>query len=421
MNQARLIIFFLPLFFLCLTSSANYDNRVFKDGIRTPSVFPEGNPTGYPFIDLYNLTPLEFHFDEMGTTRNTYNYAVFHCDHLWEPSELSTSEFIRGFPEQEITQVDYSFNTTVEYVHHQFNFPNEMVTPTRSGNYAIVIYEGDEPSENIALTFRIVIYESLVQIVADVNNSTMVSERFKNQEIDFTINYAGYQIFSPSQDINVSIIQNGRWDDAINNLKPQFVKTEELVYDYGDKNNFVGGSEWRSFEIKSVKFASASVENIGQEDYLWHAYLRPDELNGAKAYQTSPDLNGKLFVRNDLGDDSYLEAEYIYVHFTLKSPEIADATISIECQESSFNSSIFHCVYNKSTQSYEAKILIKQGYYNYRYVLNDQYHSQNDISLTEGNHAETENDYHIIVYSYDRSLGNDRVIAVDAINSSFTK
>jgi hypothetical protein len=284
-----------------------------------------------------------------------------------------------------------------------------------------VIYEGSEPSENIALTFRVVIYESMVKIVAAVNNSTLVSERFKNQEIDFTVNYAGYQIFSPSQDINVSILQNGRWDNAINNLKPQFVKTEELVYDYGDKNNFVGGSEWRSFEIKSVKFASASVENIVRVDDQWHAYLRYDELNGARAYQTNPDLNGKLFVRNDLGDDSYIEAEYVYVHFTLKSPEIADATISIECQESLFNPSIFHCVYNKSTQSYEASIPIKQGYYNYRYVLNDQYHSHNDISLTEGNHADTENDYHIIVYSYDRSLGNDRVIAVDAINSSFRK
>jgi hypothetical protein len=421
MNHARLITFFFFSLLLHSFALAKYENKVFKEGIRTPCVFPEGNPTGYPFVDLYNLTPLEFHFDEMGTDRNTYNYAVFHCDHNWEASELNTSEFIRGFPEQEITNVDYSFNTTIEYVHHQFSFPNDMMVPTRSGNYAIVIFEGSEPTENVILTFRVVIYESLVQISSAVNNSTLVSERFKNQEIDFTINYSGYQIFSPSQDINVSIIQNGRWDGAINSLKPQFVKTEELVYDYGQQNNFVGGSEWRSFEIKSVKFASASVENITQINELWHAFLRPDELNGARAYQTNSDLNGKLYVRNDLGDDSYLEAEYINVHFTLKSPEIADATISIECQESSFNSSLFHCTYNKSTQSYEAVIPIKQGYYNYRYVLNDQYHSQNDISLTEGNHASTENDYHIIVYSYDRTLGNDRVIAVDAINSSFKK
>jgi hypothetical protein len=421
MNHSLLIISLIWTLSLSNRAAAEYTNQVFKEGIRTPSVFPQGNPTGYPFIDLYNLTPLEFHFDELGTDRNTYNYAVIHCNHLWESSELSTSEYIKGFPEQEITQVDYSFNTTIEFVHHQFSFPNDMVIPTRSGNYAIVIFEGNEPTENIVLTFRIVIYESLVQIASAVNNSTLVSERFKNQEIDFTINYAGYQIFSPSQDVNVSIIQNGRWDNAIHGLKPQFIKTEELVYDYGDKNNFVGGSEWRYFEIKSVKFASSSVENITRVDDQWHAYLRPDELNGARAYQTNTDLNGKLFVRNDLGDDSYLEAEYIYVHFSLKSPEIADATISIECQESSFNANLFKCTYNKATQSYEANIPIKQGYYNYRYVLNDQYHSQDDISITEGNHSETENDYHIIVYCYDRGLGNDRVIAVDAVNSSFKK
>jgi hypothetical protein len=44
--------------------------------------------------------------------------------------------------------------------------------------------------------------------------------------------------------------------------------------------------------------------------------------------------------------------------------------------------------------------------------LRDLYNSADNIKVTEGSHAVTENDYHVIMYMWDRALGADRVIAV---------
>jgi hypothetical protein len=41
-----------------------------------------------------------------------------------------------------------------------------------------------------------------------------------------------------------------------------------------------------------------------------------------------------------------------------------------------------------------------------------------DYSTTEGSFMETENDYHIIAYYFDRSLGSDRIIGISSVNSA---
>jgi hypothetical protein len=51
-------------------------------------------------------------------------------------------------------------------------------------------------------------------------------------------------------------------------------------------------------------------------------------------------------------------------------------------------------------------------------VVRDKYMNKDDISYTEGNHVETENDYTLIVYETDRANGYDRIIGQFYINSN---
>ncbi|MFZ4785051.1 MAG: DUF5103 domain-containing protein [Flavobacteriales bacterium] len=404
----------IPLIFL-----GEYREGVYKSGIRTPLCFPSGNPLGYPFLELNNQNPIEFHFDEMGEEMGSYFYAPIHCDHNWEPTGLTSSEYIRGFGQLDINSMDYSFNTQVDFVHYQFQFPNDMMKPTRSGNYAIIVFKDElEDPNNIILVFRVIVYESLVTIGGAMKNSSLVSERYKNQEIDFNVDYSNYSIFSPSQDVHVQILQNGNWNTAKKEVKPTFIKQNEMVFDLAEDGNFRGESEWRAFELKNIKFASLATEYIALEEGVYNAYLRTDEMYGVKAYQSQPDINGQVFIRNDLGDDSYLEADYVNVHFSLKSPRFPEGHIYLECRESRFNPELFELTYNEQKGLYEGVFSFKQGYYNYRYKVVDAYHPSGDISLTEGHHFETENDYHVFMYSFDRTLGHDRLVGVAAFNSA---
>jgi len=73
--------------------------------------------------------------------------------------------------------------------------------------------------------------------------------------------------------------------------------------------------------------------------------------------------------------------------------------------------------YNFKRKGYEKTLLLKQGYYNYHYVL--KYHGQRagDVSFIEGNHSVTENTY--TIYVYNRELGSlyDKLIGVKHISS----
>jgi hypothetical protein len=74
-------------------------------------------------------------------------------------------------------------------------------------------------------------------------------------------------------------------------------------------------------------------------------------------------------------------------------------------------------IYNSGTKAYELTMLLKQGYYNYRYEFLKSRSYSGDPSLTEGYHYETENDYIILVYYHGIRTRYDRIIGYQIVNS----
>jgi hypothetical protein len=410
------------LFFMIgtVTAQQTYQNKKFKDGIQSIQVYPEGNPLGYPFIGLNSGENLEFHFDMMSTDLSVLSFGVIHCSHDWKKSDLESSEYLTGFQTQNISTFEAAFNTMYEYAHYEFLFPNDMSKPKYSGNYAMIVFEGNDLNDTNSwlVTYRFMIYESAVSVLSKVGPSSVIADRYTSQEVDFDIAYKDFTMYDPMREINVSILQNMQWDNAKHGLKPIFQKPDVLTFDYNlGENAFGGGSEWRNFDAKNTRYVSAEVEAIMLESDGFNYYLRTDLPEGKRAYASWADLNGNFLVKNDQADNSNLEAEYILVHFRLKIPETPESEVLIEGKFNQFDSTPIKCTYDKTEGVYKAKVLLKQGYYNYRYGIHDTYFSVNDHRSTEGNYAATENDYHIIVYKYDRNLECDRIIAVKADKS----
>lgn len=74
--------------------------------------------------------------------------------------------------------------------------------------------------------------------------------------------------------------------------------------------------------------------------------------------------------------------------------------------------------YHKEEKAYRAKILLKQGFYNYMYTLEGTGSESVDFSYTEGNRWETENNYQILVYNREIGLRYDRAIAFVQVSSA---
>ena len=397
-----------------------YINKIFSQEIRGAQVYPQGNRMGYPFLELGSTMGLEFHFDEMGTNYETYNFGVIHCDHLWQKSDLDYSEYLQGFPFTRIDDLDNSFNTLEDYVHYNFVFPNDMMKPRYSGNYLMVVFEGTDINEQSSwvVSYRFLVYENQVGIRARVLPSSIIAQRFKSQDVSFVISHPNFNIIDPQRDLNTALIQNMNWKTSRTNLKPIFIKPNELNFEYtGGENTFGGGNEYRAFEMKSLRYISNEVDNITREEDGYHVYLRTDFPQAGKAQSSGIDVNGNWLIRNDEADDSNLEAEYVWVHFKLQMAEIPETEILLEGRFTEFDSSPVKCTYDAAQKAYVCKKLIKQGYYNYRYTAYDIYQAQENVQYTEGNQSTTENDYHIIVYLYDRNLDCDRIIGLEGSNS----
>ena len=97
------------------------------------------------------------------------------------------------------------------------------------------------------------VLDTKLHIDANVRRATLAEDRATKHEIDFTIRHTNLVIADPFADIKVLIKQNNKEDNAITDLIPQFVRNDELIYDYEDGNTFWGNNEFRHFDFKSLK------------------------------------------------------------------------------------------------------------------------------------------------------------------------
>lgn len=419
-KKVKIILLFFLLSSAPSIGQNGFTNKAYYEAIQTVQAYPVGEPLGSPIMGLNSGEQLEFHFDEMDGDLNTYFYGAIHCTSDWRKSDIESTEYLQGFPSQRIDDIENSFSTMYAFVHYRFVFPTDMSKPRYSGNYLMVVSSNQDLSneEDWIVTYRFIVYELVVNMTASAKSSVVIADRFKKQQVDFNVYHKDFRIFDPMRDVSATIIQNMDWSSSISGLKPVFVKMEELTFDYSSgQNAFVAGTEWRHFEMKNVRFASSEVESIIYESDGFNVNLRPDIPQGGRAYSTETDINGNYLIRNDQGGDSNLEAEYVWVNFFLQMAEVSEGDVLIEGRFTDFLTTPIVCKYNASKKGYTAKVLMKQGYYNYRYAIRDRYRAEDNITYTEGTDAQTENDYTVIVYMNDRNLDCDRILALRSLNS----
>ncbi len=73
--------------------------------------------------------------------------------------------------------------------------------------------------------------------------------------------------------------------------------------------------------------------------------------------------------------------------------------------------------YDPSKREYRGDLFLKQGYYNYHYAVVPNGKTRGNITLIEGDHWETDNDYYIYVYYRERVPAYDRLVGYSKLNS----
>lgn len=397
-----LVVFCFPLF---LTAQVEEINP--PDYIKSITFKSRNTSQGeLPILRLNEAFFLEF--DALVSTEPDFYYTIEHFNYDWTKSNLVKMEYMVGFDDYRIVDYSNSYNAFQLYSHYRLQIPNEQTRAlTKTGNYMISIFNDDR---ELVFTRKFMIYEQKVGVGVSVKRSRDVKYIAGKQSVDISIKSNSLNLNNPLQTVNTLIIQNNNLHNAIKNVKPQYTLGKELVYRYTNETAFWAGNEFRFFENKDVRAANVGVQFVDLKD-IYHNYLFVNSERASLPYTFNPDINGNFLITAIDVEDVNIEADYTMVHFALSYPKLTDGSkIYVYGNFNNYGlDEMNRMVYNREMYRYEAVFKLKQGFYNYKYVVVDP-DGNLDEGRISGNFWQTENNYKVLVYYRDLGARYDELI-----------
>ena len=355
---------------------------------------------------------MEISFDEMSHDVHQYTYTVHHMTADWSAeSGLTSNEYLNGFTTQDITDYEHSLNTSREYTHYRFLFPNSDMQLTKSGNYLLSVYEDGNP-DNCVAEVRLCVVEPLTSVQTKVRANTDIEFNGRYQQIDFDINTSALNINDPNE-IKVLVRQNNRTDNQVWPARPTYVETGRLRYQNQRALIFEGGNEYHHWDAFSVFYAGTGIDRMFYENGDYNALLFANEVQQG-TYIHEYDSDGRFVVNAERTNNPDVEAEYVWVHWTLpvEKPWL-DGSIYVGGEVFENELGLRNRMqYDAESKCYWLTALVKQGGYDYQFWFAGK-GTQNKTTTqrVDGSYWQTENEYTIYVYwrpfgaRYDRLVG----------------
>ncbi len=411
LKSFRIIFFYITLLFACCILTGQVEEVDPPSDIKTITFGSQKDISILPIINLNERIYLEF--DVLNNLEEDFYYVIEHFDYNWTPSRLMKSEYLDGMDNLRIFNYENSFNTYQIYSHYRLQIPNPQTRLKVSGNYLIKIFD---ENDDLVFSRKFMIMEQQVGVGVQIKRSRNVALINEAQTVDFSIKSNNLNLNNPTETVKTVIVQNNNLKTAIYDLKPQYTLGNELVYRYNDNSLFWGGNEYLFFENKDVRMANLGIQYIDLQD-LYHSYLYTDIDRSSRKYTYNPDINGGFKITVLDRQDPSIEADYTYVHFSLLAEEFLNQSVYVYGGFNNFSISDDNkMIFNVEKGIYELSMLLKQGFYNYKYVVVDD-----DNTLFEGavsgNFDETENNYKVIVYYRDLGARYDKIIGLGEANS----
>lgn len=409
------------LFLLCCMNIVAQQNpdAIYNPSIKSVRFHMYGDQESMPLYKLNSSDKLELHFDDIDTRLKSYYYTYQLCDYNWQPVNLSTFDYVKGFTQQRITTYRFSSIAYTRYTHYQAVIPDNNSLPSRSGNYLLKVFLDGDTSKTV-FTRGMLVLDGKASVSAQVIQPFGAQLFNSHQRVKFSVNLKGINSFDASRQIKVKVLQNYRWDNAAGGIAPTFVRGN--ILEYNNEANFVfpGGKEWRWLDLRSLRLLSDRIDSSQDKKTSVDIFVRPDIDRNAQRYVYYKDLDGLYLASTYETINPYWQGDYATVHFKFATPSqtpYQDKDLYLIGQLTDYqlndNSKM---TFNSDKGLYEGQLFLKQGYYDYSYLLVDQ-HDPTQQTQLEGNYWETENTYTILVYFRSFTDQSEQLIGVARVNS----
>jgi hypothetical protein len=331
-------------------------------------------------------------FDDLNLENTNYFLRIIHCQSDWKPSPLNEIEYLADFNDIPIRYPETSMGTKIPYKQYKISLPQLKI----SGNYIAMVYANRNKRDTV-ITKRFSIYQNEINIGSKISFAKSNQLRSTHQFIDLNLGYPSTYLINSDENLKIEVRKNNQSKNVLAKIpKPMLQAMErKLTYQFYDQENAIpGGNEFRLIDLRSTQQRLNFVGQINTLDRYTEISIQPEQAQGNYSYVQRPDLNGAFVIANYENPNNPLQADYVWCTFILKSRKFEDEKIYVNGAFNSYELTYFNELqYDEAKGAYLGKILLKQGIYNYQFT------SSNPLNNNlEGNHAETENQYEILVY-----------------------
>ena len=407
-------IFLTILTIFCTLAMTAQRHEIMSDHIATLQVVADNDWLTMPVIRLNSGQRIHIEFDDLTHQYNRYAYKVIHCEADWtESEELFESDYIEGFADgNTIDEMEESLNTNQLYTHYSLTLPNEHCRLKMSGNYKEEVYDDNDDSEPM-LTACFMVVEPVMTVRMEVTPNTDIDVNKSHQQVSMEVGYNGLQVLQPERQIHTVVLQNGRWDNARLNAKPQYTMADGLRWDHNRDLIFDAGNEYRKFEVLDTDHPTLGIDRIRWDGKQFHAFVFADEPRPNYLYDE--DANGAFYIRNSDNIENNRISDYVQVHFQLMCPQPVSGDVYVNgvWTNDRFLEQ-YRMEYDYGSSSYQLTLPLKMGYYSYQYVMLDA-DGFAQVMPTEGSFFQTENEYYALVYYRQQGGRTDRLVGYQKV------
>ncbi len=387
-------------------------DSAWRADVKSVQLYRSGAELDFPVLAMGGGGGLVLEFDVLRAEPEALRWRLLHCDRHWVPDGLEDYEFLSGFAEGSVEEHDFSFTTRRDYVHYRAAVPGQYSEFIHSGNYVVEV--SSEEGGEVLLTRRFCVSEQSLAVGAEVTRPYDGIDLERRQEVDVTL--------TPREGaldvrwLTVVVQQNGRTDD-LHELQHSGYDGNALAFRGRLANVFYGGNTFRYFDCSNLGTPMYNV--LRTEDYGGElfALLRPDEDRSRKHYLSETTLNGGMKVNVWDRQNPRLEADYVWVNFSLpmERPMLEGSVYIVGALTDWRMDEASRMEYNPDYRAYTKRLLLKQGYYAYQLLVGNGQQGRSLTARLEGDHRETPNRYTVYVYQHSPADRADRLLAVQRV------
>ena len=380
--------------------------------IKSVLFYAKEQTTSLPIVPLNESITLRF--DDLNADDSTYYYTIERANANWGKSDLFRADYMDGFDDIRIRDISYSVGTLQSFIHYKLELPNTQTRLKKSGNYILKIWND---ARDLILQKRFVVVDEAIAIGLRVKRAQDLDAFQTHQSVHMSLITDGLNLRVPEEQLRVFVAQNQQWQTWRSAGKATYTLGNKLEFNYKPETLFAAGNEYHFFETQDIRGGGGNVAYVLRDD-VFISVLTPQWVRAGRPYTYAPDINGDFRINTFQGVNPHTESDYSTVVFSLFAEDfLFDAEHFVVGDfNQHFRSDENKLRYNPETERFEAKILLKQGIYNYKFVSTD-FEGTSYNNLISGSYWPTENTYWAFVYYRPLGARCDELIAVGSGNA----